>query len=94
MFMWIINKVAKPLLPILCQAYVVVDVVEYILRTVLGQLDEANKIYKNIKAMSEAATTVKAALFKIILALGGVTPVTARAKVDLNEEVNKLKDLL
>lgn len=95
MFAWLINKVAAPVLPILGQAYVVVSIVDFVLKEILSKMHETDsKLYNNIKSIESAASAVKAALVKIIVALGGVLPLVAQSEMDLTCEVQKLRKML
>lgn len=97
---WIINKLAKPLLPVLIQAYTVLLAAETALNEVLEKINELGipadtPIYDNIKKIITATIAVKMTVVKTVKFLGGNIPSAhATSHLNLEEELEKLKSLM
>jgi hypothetical protein len=96
---WLLGRLTKKLLPIIEQTYTVANTIDITIKEILKKLPEAGiphgtTVYENIKTLSGAIFVIKAALIKIIIFMGGIIPNTTKEYTTLNDEVEKLKDML
>ena len=100
---WILNKLGKPVIPIMKQVIYVIDIVKAKIDDTLKALETLGisvdgTILNNIKNILSAMSVVRAALIKVLEYMG-VTYTTIQdnqslSKVNLNDELDKLKKLL
>lgn len=96
---WILGRLTKKLLPIITQVYVVLVAIDVTFKEILKRLPEVGiptgtTIYSNIKMLSDAIYVVKSAVVQIITFLDGSIPPTHQGYVTLEDEIDKLKDML
>jgi len=101
---WILNKLIQPVVPIIKQAILVLDIVVAKIDSVLKAMDELGvkldgTILENIKNAMSAISIVRVALVKILKFIGETFGVQnqsqeALANYDLNSEIEKLKSLV
>lgn len=92
---WIINKLAKPLLPILNQSHKVLSIIISTLQDVLiSGISINSPTYEKIKSVIDAINIIQAVISKIIVFLGETVPVEAQANANLKDEIEKLKILI
>lgn len=98
---WILNKLARPLLPVLRQSHRVVVLLEIRLNDLKDALTKIGlpndtTVFKTVADILGAVITVKAVIERIIVYLGGELPIEASSLEGMNlaSEVEKLKRLL
>lgn len=101
---WILNKLVQPVIPIIKQAVLVLDIVVAKIDSVLKAMEELGikldgTVLDSIKNAISAVTIVRLALVKILQFLGDTFGVQNQsqdtlASYDLNAEIEKLKSFI
>jgi hypothetical protein len=100
---WVVGKIIKPAIPVIKQSIYVLDIVAAkiddslkALSTLGIQID--GTILNNIQNVLSAVSVVKAALIRVLEFLGekgfNVQNTESLVNVDLNKEIEKLKELI
>lgn len=100
---WVLNKLVKPVIPIMKQIIYVIDIVKAKVDDTIKALETLGvsidgTVLNNVKNVLSAMSVVRTALIKVLEYLG-VSYTTVQdnlslAKVDLNSEIDKLKKLI
>ena len=100
MFTWLSNLLAKPLLPILEQSYVVVSAIKPAIDDIIEKgvelgIAEGSSIHTTLTTIKDAVDAVNGAIVKTIEFLGGTIPEAASVgSASLKDEIDKLKKLV
>lgn len=100
MFTWLTNILAKPLLPILEQSYVVVAAIKPAIDDIIAKgvelgIAEGSTIHNTLITVKDAVDAISGVITTTIEFLGGTVPALAEVgSTSLEEEIEKLKKLV